>query len=84
MTGISSVSHPLNAFQSAYTGINRGLDGIARSAQTVAHANVAGGIGADVTAAIVDSLQSRLLVQLSVKMLDTAQHAVGFLLDVRA
>jgi hypothetical protein len=84
MIGICSVCSPLNALQSAQQGINRGLEGISRSAHTVSHANVEGGIGTDVTVAMVESLESKLLVQLSVKMLTTAHEALGSLLDVRA
>jgi hypothetical protein len=84
MDGISSVSGLLNALQSAQLGINRGLDGLARDAQAVAHANVEGGIATDVTNALVDSLQQKLLVQLSTKMLTTVHETLGTLLDVTA
>lgn len=82
MDGISSVSS-LNVFQSIQSGISQGLEGLARDAQAIAEANVDGSL-VNTTAAMVDSLQQKLLVQLNVNMLKVADKTIGSLLDVTA
>jgi hypothetical protein len=76
VTGIPS------AFQSAQLGIRRGLAGVDRDAQAVAN-GAAGGVDA-VTGALVDSLQQRLLVEASARMLSTVDQTLGTLVDVKA
>jgi hypothetical protein len=89
-----SVSNIPSAFQSAQLGISRGLSGLDRDARVVANggsvtnaANAADGSGADVdamTGALVDSLQQRLLVEASARMLSTVDQTLGTLVDVKA
>lgn len=86
MDGISSilsVGGGLNALQSATLGINRGLQGLAQNAQTIAHANVEPDNLQSLTGAMVDSLQNRLAVELNAKMITTADQTLGTLLDVK-
>lgn len=74
----------LSVFQNAQLGINRALGNLAQNAQTIAHANVDHESTGDVTAALVDSLEQKLLVQLSARMLTVADQTLGTLLDVKA
>lgn len=84
MDSISKTSSLLSAFQSAQLGIDRGLAGLERDAQTIAHANVEPEDVSGLTGALVDSLQQRLPVQLSARMLSAADMTLGTLLDVTA
>jgi hypothetical protein len=81
MSGLSISSIP-SAFQSAQLGISRGLAGLDQDAQVVANA-ASGGIDA-VAGALVDSLQQRLLVEASARMLSTVDKTLGTLVDVKA
>jgi hypothetical protein len=81
MSSLGAISSIPSAFQSAQSGIRRGLAGIDRDAQAVA--NGAAGDG-DVTGALVDSLQQRLLVEASARMLSTVDQTLGTLVDVKA
>jgi hypothetical protein len=78
------ISSSIPAAQSAQLGIRRGLAGIDRDAQLVANANgTSDGIDA-IAGAIVDSLQQRILVEASAKMLSTVNRTLGSLIDVKA
>jgi hypothetical protein len=79
---IISVSGIPSAFQSAQSGISRGLAGLDRDAQVVA-GDVSGDVGA-LTGALVDALQQRVAVEASSRMLSTADQTVGTLIDVKA
>jgi hypothetical protein len=78
LTGIPSV------LQSAQLGIRRGLSGLDRDAQVVANGNIASDGADGVVGALVDSLQQRLLVEASARMLSTADQTLGTLIDVKA
>jgi hypothetical protein len=71
-----------NQQQSAQLGIRRGLAGIDQDAQVVAN-GVTGSIDA-VVGALVDSLQQRLVVEASARMLSTVDRTLGTLVDVKA
>jgi hypothetical protein len=78
-----SISGIPSAFQSAQQGIRSGLNGIDRDAQVVA--NAASGSDTDaLTGALVDSLQQRIAVEASAKMLSTVDQTLGTLIDVKA
>jgi hypothetical protein len=81
MSSLSISSIP-SAFQSAQLGINRGLAGLDQDARVVAN-GASGDIDA-VTGALVDSLQQRLMVEASVRMLSTVDQTLGTLVDVKA
>lgn len=74
--------------QTALIGIDRGLAGLARDANQVAQALVpspASGASSDqLTNALVDSLQQRLLIAASADMLSSGNQALGTLIDVTA
>ncbi|MGH8533389.1 MAG: hypothetical protein ACREV1_11870 [Gammaproteobacteria bacterium] len=75
----------LSALHSARDGIDRGLAGLARDAHEIARSSVGVDNGIDaVSAALVDSLQNRLLVQASAKILYHTDETLGALLDTRA
>jgi len=80
MSSLAAISNIPSAFQSAQSGIRRGLAGIDRDAQAVANGADVG----DVTGALVDSLQQRLLVEASARMLSTVDQTLGTLVDVKA
>jgi hypothetical protein len=82
MSSLAGISSIPSAFQSAQSGIRRGLAGIDRDAQAVAN-GAAGDVG-DVVGALVDSLQQRLLVEASARMLSTVDQTLGTLVDVKA
>lgn len=82
MNGISENRGVLDAIRSSQAGINRGLAGLARDAHIIAHANVEPENTNAVTGALVDSLEQRFQVQLSARMLATANQTLGTLLDV--
>ena len=85
MNDISNIANGLGLFKSAQLGINRGLDGLARNAQTIAHANVEPeSFTSDVTGALVDNLEQKLLVQLNARMMSAADETLGTILDVKA
>ncbi len=83
MNGISDSHGIVDAIRSSQAGIKRGLAGLERDAQTIAHANVEPESTSDLTAALVDSREQRLQVQLSARMLRTASETLGALLDVK-
>jgi hypothetical protein len=81
MSSLSISSIP-DALQSAQLGIRRGLAGIDQDAQVVA-SGVSSSVDA-VAGALVDSLQQRLVVEASVRMLSTVDRTLGTLVDVKA
>jgi hypothetical protein len=91
-----SINNIPGAMQSAQLGIQRGLSGLNRDAQVVANGlgggtngvtgdgvDASGDIGA-LTGALVDSLQQKLLVEASARMLSTVDETLGTLIDVKA
>jgi hypothetical protein len=71
-----------SAYQSAQTGIRRGVAGIDQDAQAVAS-----GRSGDVdglAGALVDALQQRVLVEANARMLSTVDQTLGTLIDVKA
>jgi hypothetical protein len=84
MSDLSGIGNIPGALQSAQVGINRGMNGLDRDAQTVAGA-IASPAGTDsLPGALVDSLQQKLLVEANVKMLATVDQTIGSLLDATA
>ena len=84
-SGPSDIGSLLGAFASARAGIERGLSGLNRDANEIARANIGAPNGIEtVTGALVDSLQQRLLVQASARMMSTADRTLGTLLDTHA
>jgi hypothetical protein len=90
-----SINNIPGAMQSAELGIQRGLSGLNRDARVVANgggssSDVAGsGINASddidaLTGALVDSLQQKLLVEASARMVSTGDETLGTLIDVKA
>jgi hypothetical protein len=77
-----SISGIPSAFQSAQSGISRGVAGLDQDAQVVA-GGVSGDVGA-LTGALVDALQQRVVVEASARMLSTVDQTVGTLIDVKA
>jgi hypothetical protein len=73
-----------SALTSAQLGIRRGLSGLDRDAQVVAGGDVASDATDAVTGALIDSLQQRLLVEASARMLATVDQTLGSLVDVKA
>ena len=89
-----SINNTPGAMQSAQLGIQRGLSGLNRDAQVIANgggssdATGNGSSAADdigvLTGALVDSLQQKLLVEASARMLSTVDETLGTLIDVKA
>ena len=78
MTGIS-------ALQSAVTGIQRGVDGLNRDANTIARASVTESVSSpEVLNALVNLQEDKLQVQASAKVVAAADETIGSLLDVIA
>jgi len=73
-----------SAAQSAQLGIRRGLAGIDQDARVVANASGTSSGVDGVVGALVDSLQQRLAVEASAKMLSTVDKTLGSLIDVKA
>jgi hypothetical protein len=82
MSSLSGISSIPSAFDSAQLGISRGLAGMDRDAQAIAN-GATGGVDAG-AGALVDSMQQRLVVEASAKMLSTADQTLGTLIDVKA
>jgi hypothetical protein len=78
-----AISNIPSAMQSAELGIQRGMSGLNRDAQVVADGNIADNTDA-MTGALVDSLQQKLVVEASARMLSTADKTLGTLIDVKA
>jgi len=71
-----------DAAQSAQLGIARGMRGLNEDAQVVAQSFT--GLGGDLTAALVDSVQEKQSVEASARVLATSDQMLGTLLDVMA
>jgi hypothetical protein len=71
------------AMQSAVQGIQRGMAGLNRDAQAVASGGGSGDVGA-MAGALVDSIQQKIAVEASAKMLSTVDKTLGTLVDVKA
>ena len=83
MSSISGMMSGSSAAQYAQAGIQRGLAGLSQDAQTVANSNVSGASDAT-TGALVDSVQQKLMIEASARMLKTADQTLGTLIDVNA
>jgi hypothetical protein len=83
MSSLSIGSIP-SALDSAQLGIRRGLSGLDRDAQVVANGSLASGDTDATVGALVDSLQQRLVVEASARMLSTVDQTLGTLIDVKA
>ncbi len=79
-----AISNIPSAMQSAELGIQRGMSGLNRDAQVVANGNMASDNIDAMTDALVDSLQQKLVVEASARMLSTADKTLGTLIDVKA
>jgi flagellar basal body rod protein FlgG len=82
MNALSFMSNIPDAAQSAQLGIARGIGGLNEDAQVVAQSVT--GSGGDLTAALVDSLQQKLAVEASAKVLTASDQMLGSLIDVMA
>ncbi|HTW74201.1 MAG TPA: hypothetical protein VMD56_04690 [Steroidobacteraceae bacterium] len=82
MNAVSPLSGIPDAAQSAQLGIASGIAGLNRDAQVVAQS--VSGPGEDLTGALIDSLQQRLVVQASAEMLAGSDRVLGSLIDVMA
>jgi hypothetical protein len=75
----------LSALESARTGIERGLRGLATDAQKIAHANVDKETQvSDLSDALVQSLIDRLQVQASARVMRTVDQTLGTIINVKA
>jgi hypothetical protein len=79
-----AISNIPSAMQSAELGIQRGMSGLNRDAQVVANGNIASDNTDAMTGALVDSLQQKLVVEASARMLSTVDKTLGTLIDVKA
>jgi hypothetical protein len=69
---------------SALTGIQRGMDGLQRSAGEIANAAHANGSGTGIAEPLVAQIQHASQVEASVRVLETENRMLGSLLDVKA
>ncbi len=82
---MNSVSDIGSGLQYAQSGIGRGLAKLSQDAQQVADATSQPGGGADqLTNALVDADQQRLVVESSARALSIMNQTLGTLLDVKA
>ena len=75
-SGFSTLSNGL-------MGIQRGLDGLAREARTIAHASVDGS-PEDLTGAMVRSVEQKLQVEANAAAVRRASDANGKMIDILA
>jgi hypothetical protein len=80
MNDLSFISNIPDAAQSAQLGIARGFGGLNKDAQLVAQSVT--GSGGDLTAALVDSLQEKLSVEASARVLGVSDQMLGTLVDM--
>ena len=78
-----SISSTPSAWDSAQLGIQRGVSGLDRDAQVVANGSTSDNTDAAI-GALVDSLQQRVAVEASARMLSTVDQTLGTLIDVKA
>ncbi len=82
---VADIGSCLSALQSARSGIQRGLSGLAADAQAIAHANVdSDNQVKDLSDAMASSLVDRIQVQVAARVMRTADQMIGTLLDVKA
>jgi hypothetical protein len=84
MSSIPALADIPGALQSAQLGISRGMNGVARDAQTVADSIMIPAGTDSIPGALVDSLQQKLLVAASARMMSTVDETLGTLIDVTA
>lgn len=84
MSSILSVTDIPGAMQSAQLGISRGMNGLARDEQTVADSLLTPAGSDSLPGALVDSLQQKLLVEASARMMSTVDETLGTLIDIKA
>jgi hypothetical protein len=82
MDGLSLMSNIPDATQSAQVGIARGISRLNEDVKVVAQSVT--GSGGDPTAALVDSLQEKLAVEASVRVMAVSDQMLGTLVDVMA
>jgi flagellar hook protein FlgE len=82
MNALSLMSNIPDAAQSAQLGIARGIGELNKDAQLVAQS--VSGSGGDLTAALVDSLQEKLSVEASARVLAVSDQMLGTLIDIKA
>jgi hypothetical protein len=82
---VADIGTYLSALESARSGMQRGMRGLAADAQAVAHGNVdQGNQVKDLSDALVSALVDRIQVQASARMMRTVDQTIGSLLDVKA
>jgi hypothetical protein len=69
---------------SALSGINSGLAGLAQDAQLVAQSATSSADSSSITDAMVDSLQQRLGIEASARVLSAENQTLGTLIDLFA
>ena len=75
----------LSPLNSAYLGIQRGLDGLKKDAAEIASArNLSSDKPTDVLSPLVHLIQDRTQVAISAKVIKAVDAALGSLLDVKA
>jgi hypothetical protein len=85
VANVADTSSFVSALESARSGMQHGLRGLASDAQAVAHANVdKDGQVPDLANSLVNSLQDRLLVQLSARVMRAVGETLGTIIDVQA
>jgi len=75
----------ISAFNSALSGIQKGLTGIRKNAADIASANIDSGSGTEqLTRSIVELKENEILVKASAKVLKAVDETIGTLLDEEA
>lgn len=83
MDSVSAISGS-NAMQIALAGIDRGLAGFARDAQTVAQSIMPSSPGGNLASAMVDAMQRQLAIEAATAVLVSTGRTLGNLIDVTA
>lgn len=83
MDSISAIGGS-NAMQFALVGIDRGLAGFTRDAQTVAESIMPSSTAGNLASAVVDAMQQRLAIEASAQVLVSTDRTLGNLIDVIA
>ena len=73
-----------SAFSHALKGVQRGLEGLTRSAQDVASANTRDPGLSELSAALVASLESAAQIEASAAVIKQVDEMLGTLIDTRA
>jgi len=76
----------ISALNSAFTGIQKGLDGMRKSASDISRAGATeNGLSAEsLTTAIVELKENQVQVQASARVLKTVDETIGSLFDDKA